>query len=395
MILQFDAADEAFRQEVRAFLAANIPEAMRTGVRSGRRPSVDEWKALQTILYKKGWGAPSWPKAYGGTGWTPAELYIFEEEAAAADVPPPYHQGLENIGPIIFTYGTPQQKTKYLPGIVSGDDWWCQGYSEPGAGSDLASLRTRAVRDGDHYVVNGQKLWTSYAHKADYIFCLVRTDPDARKQAGISLLLIDLKTPGIRVRPVKTLDERHHVNEVFFEDARVPLDSLLGEEGKGWGYGKVLLDRERSITATLSLRLARQLEHVRARAARVRRGGRPLSEHDAFRDKLAQIEIELIALGVSGQRIIADTMAGIDTGVRSSMAKVRWSELLQRTTELWVEVLGYDSAKFAHTGPSSNVPLPAEMPGPMLSYLYGRVTTIYAGSNEIQRNIIARRSLGL
>ncbi len=395
MAVSSDPQQDAFRHDVRAFFAANIPDGMRAGARSGRRPSVDEWKALQTILFKRGWGAPSWPREYGGTGWSPAELYIFEQEAAAADVPPPFHQGLENIGPIIFTYGSSAQKAKYLPRIITGEDWWCQGYSEPGAGSDLASLRTRAVRDGDHYIINGQKLWTSYAHVADYVFCLVRTDPAARKQAGISLLLIDLKTPGIRVRPVKTLDERHHVNEVFFEDARVPLDCLLGEEGKGWSYGKVLLDRERSISAMLSLRLARQLDHVRAHAARVRRGGRPLSDNDAFRDKLAQIEIELMALGYSGQRIIADTMAGIDTGVRSSMAKVRWSELLQRTTELWVEVLGYDAALFAHAGSLSNTPLPADMPGPMLSYLYGRVTTIYAGSNEVQRNIIARRSLGL
>ena len=390
-----DAELSAFRQEARAFFAAEIPEDMRAGARAGRRPSVEEWKRLQTILHRRGWGAPSWPKEHGGTGWSPAELYVFEEEAAAADVPPTFHQGLENIGPIIFTYGSEAQKEKYLPRIISGEDWWCQGYSEPGAGSDLASLRTRAVRDADGYIVNGQKLWTSYAHVADYIFCLVRTDPDARKQAGISLLLIDLRTPGVRVRPVMTLDERHHVNEVFFEDARVPHACLLGEEGKGWGYGKVLLDRERGLTAMLSLRLARQLDHVRAHAARARRGGRALTDDPAFRDKLAQIEIELIALGAGGRRIIADTMAGIDTGVRSSMAKVRWSELLQRTTELWVEVLGYDAAFFALSGAAPNAPHPSDMPGPMLSYLYGRVTTIYAGSNEIQRNIIARRSLGL
>ena len=395
MKLAFDPRDDAFRQEVRGFFAANIPEGMRAGARSGRRPMVAEWKALQTILYKQGWGAPSWPKEHGGTGWSPTQLYIFEQEAAAADVPPPYHQGLENIGPIIFTYGSQAQKERFLPRIVSGEDWWTQGYSEPGAGSDLASLRTRAVRDGDHYIVNGQKLWTSYAHVADYIFCLVRTDPNAKKQAGISLLLIDLKTPGIRIRPVKTLDERHHVNEVFFEDARVPADALLGEEGKGWRYGKVLLDRERGITATLNLRVARQLDYVRAQAKRVHKGGRALADDSAFRDKLAQIEIELIALEYLGLRIIADTVAGVDSGVRSSMAKVRWSELLQRTTELWVEVLGYDAALFSTDGGDTNVTLPAEMPGPMLSYLYGRVTTIYAGSNEIQRNIIARRSLGL
>ena len=395
MKLSFDQHDDAFRDQVRRFFAASIPEGMHAGARSGRRPTVAEWRALQTILFKQGWGAPSWPKVHGGTGWSPTQLYIFEQEAAAADVPPPYHQGLENIGPIIFICGSPAQKARFLPKIVSGEDWWTQGYSEPGAGSDLASLRTRAVRDGDHYVINGQKLWTSYAHVADYIFALVRTDPNAKKQSGISLLLIDLKTPGIRVRPVKTLDERHHVNEVFFEDARVPVDALLGEEGKGWSYGKVLLDRERGITAMLNLRVARQLDYVRAQAMRVSKAGRPLADDPAFRDKLAQIEIELIALEYLGLRIIADTEAGNNSGVRSSMAKVRWSELLQRTTELWVEVLGYDAALFAVDGDDRNAALPSDMPGPMLSYLYGRVTTIYAGSNEIQRNIIARRSLGL
>ena len=399
MIDEAEVRDDLFRSELRAFFAAAIPEPMRAGVRSGRRPTVAEWNFLQKALHARGWGAPSWPKAHGGTGWTPRQLYMFEQEAAAADVPPQFHQGLENIGPIIFTYGSPGQKARYLPRIVSGEDFWSQGYSEPGAGSDLAALRTRAVRDADGYVVNGQKIWTSYAHAADMVFCLVRTDPDAKKQAGISLLLIDLKTPGITIRPINTLDERHHVNEVFFDNARVPLDALLGEECKGWGYGKVLLERERGLTATLSVRVTRQIDYIRQAAAGTRRGGRALLDDAAFRDKLAQIEIELIALEALGLRILADAEAGRDSGVLGSMSKIRWSELLQRATELWVETLGYEAAFFAPAGggpgEASNTPLPASMPGPMLAYLYGRVTTIYAGSNEIQRNIIARRGLGL
>ena len=395
MKLSFDDADMAFRHEIRTFLHEKIPQSMRDGCRAGRRPTIDEWRLLQQLLFERGWGAPSWPKDYGGTGWTPTQLYIFEQEAAAADVPPQFHQGLENIGPIIFTYGSAEQKARFLPGILSGKEWWTQGYSEPGAGSDLASLRTRAVRDGDSYIINGQKIWTSYAHKADMIFALVRTDSEAKKQAGISLMLIDMKTPGITIRPIRTLDERHHVNEVFFDNVRVPASSLLGEEGKGWSYGKILLIRERGMTATLSVRVTRQLAVIREEASAIMRNGKPLIEDKSFSEKLAQIEIELLALEYLGLRMLAEAEAGVESGVKGSMAKIRWSELLQRATELRIEMMGYDAACFAHDDGQTNEPLPSLMPGPMLSYLYGRVTTIYAGSNEIQRNIISRRALGL
>lgn len=247
MDLETGPADTAFREEVRAFFASQTPEAFKARVRAGMRLEPAEFVEWQKRLHARGWGAPSWPKAYGGTGWTPTQLYIFESEAARADAPVPFHQGLELISPIIFTYGSAEQKVRYLPRILSSEDWWCQGYSEPNAGSDLASLTTRAVRDGDDYIVTGQKMWTSYAHVANRMFCLVRTDPDARKQAGISLLLLDMDMPGIDVRPIITMDEVHHTNEVFLDGVRVPAANLVGEEDMGWSYGKVLLDRERGV----------------------------------------------------------------------------------------------------------------------------------------------------
>ncbi|MGZ9713002.1 acyl-CoA dehydrogenase family protein [Glaciimonas sp. GNP009] len=386
--------DRAFRAEVRAFCLNNVPDTMRARVRSGMRPSIPEWRQWQQTLFRHGWGAPSWPKEWGGTGWSPTQLHIFEQEAARADAPPQFHQGLELIGPIIFTFGTTEQKARYLPRILSGEDWWCQGYSEPGAGSDLAAIRTKAILEDSEYIVNGQKLWTSYAQAATMMFCLVRTDSAAKKQAGISLLLIDMKTPGIKVRPILTLDEEHHVNEVFFDDVRVPVADLLGEEGKGWSYGKVLLDRERGATATLSARLARQLEYVRERAGTAMQGQTPLIQNADFKTKLAQLEIEVIALEYLGLRTLADVVAGIDSGPRGSMMKVRWSELLQKITELWIETLGYDAARFEALDSVGAEDIYASS-GPMMGYLYSRVTTIYGGSNEIQRNIIARRSLGL
>ena len=393
MHLAHSDADQMFRLRLRGFFASHVPQDLRLRVRSGLRPTPRAFTEWQKILYRQGWGAPSWPREFGGTGWSPVQLHMFEQESAAADAPPQFHQGLELIGPIIFTYGSQEQKARLLPRILSGDDWWCQGYSEPQAGSDLAALRTRAVRQGDHYVVNGQKLWTSYAQAASMMFCLVRTSDEARKQDGMSLLLIDMKTPGITVRPIRTLDEQSHVNEVFLDDVRVPAHQLLGEEGRGWSYGKVLLDRERSVTSTLGVRLARQLVYVRERAMQVRDGGRPLLENGGFCNALAQLEIEVMALEQMGLRMLADNVAGVDTGPRGSMLKIRWSELLQRCTELWVQTLGYDAAAFAPA--VADQPFDLAVAGPMGAYLHGRVTTIYGGSNEIQRNIIARRALGL
>ena len=387
----------AFRAELRAFFRAEVPAELKARLRSGLRPTPAEWTLWQGVMYRRGWGAPTWPVEYGGTGWTAEQLYVFEEEAAKSDAPVQFHQGLELIGPILFTYGTAQQKAFYLPRILSGEEWWCQGYSEPNAGSDLAALRTRAIRDGAHYLVNGQKLWTSFAQEASMMFCLVRTEVLARKQDGISLLLIDMQTPGIRIRPIRTLDEHYHVNEVFLDDVRVPAANLVGEEGKGWTYGKVLLKRERGMTAILGLRLKRQLEWIAELASQTPVDGSSLAQDAIFMHKLAQLQIEVIALDAMGQRTVADVMAHTDSGLRGSMLKVRWSELLQRSTELWVEAMGYAANGFAAIGGGNACAAqPAyPMPGPMNAYLHARVTSIYGGANEIQRNIIAQRSLGL
>ena len=393
MNLDLAPAERAFRDEVRAFFAEAIPDDWKTTVRAGLRLPPETLTAYQRQLAERGWGAPTWPVEYGGTGWSPAQLHIFWSEAAAADAPSQFHQGLELIGPIIFTYGSQAQKDFYLPRIITGEDWWCQGYSEPGAGSDLAAIRTRADRDGDHYVLNGQKMWTSYAHVATRMFALARTSVEERRQQGISLLLVDMDTPGLRVRPIETLDEKHHTNEVFLDDVRVPIANLVGEEGQGWGYGKVLLDRERMVAAATALFLPQTLRGVRGAAARRRIGRSTLLEQPGFKSKLAQVEIEALALQAMVMRLMSDAAAGADSGPRGSMVKLRWSELTQQATALWVEALGPDAQHFAALD-EEGVP-PQDMPLAMQGALYSRVTSIYGGSSEIQRNIIARRALGL
>ena len=394
MRLDFDATECAFREEVRSFFSDRGPRFPRERVRAGLRPEPNGIIAYQRALAQRGWGAPTWPVEYGGTGWTPTQLYIFESEAARAGAPVQFHQGLELVGPIIFTYGCEEQKARYLPRIISADDWWCQGYSEPGAGSDLASLRTSAVRDGSDYVVTGQKMWTSYAHIASHMFALVRTSVAERRQDGISLLLIDMHSPGIRIQPIRTLDERHHVNEVFLDEVRVPIANCVGEEGKGWTYGKVLLDRERGVAAANALRLSQQLRAIEDAAARARRpGGEPLIRESTFRSRLAQLQIEVIAIEAMVMRLMADAQHGGDSGPRASMLKVRWSELLQQCMQLWLETLGYEAAQFRSLDDSTE--FPQDMPFVMEGALYSRVTSIYGGASEIQRNIIARRALGL
>ncbi|KQS05166.1 acyl-CoA dehydrogenase [Sphingomonas sp. Leaf357] len=389
MNLDFDDTELAFRDEVREFFAEAVTPAHRSRLRAGLRLDPVEIVAWQKRLAARGWAAPTWPVEHGGCGWSPTQVYIFELEAARADAPIQFHQGLELIGPIIFTLGTPEQKAKYLPRILSGDDWWCQGYTEPGAGSDLAGLKTRAVRDGDDYVVTGQKMWTSYAHVATMMFCLVRTSTEARKQSGLSMLLIDMKSPGLKVQPIETMDEKRHSNEVFLDEVRVPAANLIGEEGKGWDYGKVLLDRERSFGAASALRLSQHLRGLRAAAAERGVMGDPV-----FRAALAQIEIETLAVEMMVMRLMADASAGKDSGPRASMLKLRWSELLQAITELWFETLGYDAAAFRALDNSTNT-VDADLGYAVQGALNSRVTTIYGGSSEIQRNIIARRNLGL
>lgn len=394
MNLEFDEAELAFREEVRGFFAEAVSPAFRTRLRAGLRLDPTEIVAWQKCLAARGWGAPTWPVEHGGAGWSPTQIYIFEVEAARAEAPIQFHQGLELIGPIIFTYGTLEQKARYLPSIISGDDWWCQGYTEPGAGSDLAGLQSRAVRDGDHYVVNGQKMWTSYAHVATHMFCLVRTSTESRKQAGLSLLLIDMDTPGLKIRPIETMDEKRHSNEVFLDDVRVPIANLVGEECKGWEYGKVLLDRERSFGAASALRLSQHLRGLRDAANERRAGGLRVSDDPAFRRRFAQIEVETKAVEMMVMRLMADAAAGKDSGPRASMLKLRWSELLQAITEFWFETLGNDAAAFRAVDDHPNT-IDADVAYAVQGALNARVTTIYGGSSEIQRNIIARRHLAL
>lgn len=392
MNLSFDAADLAFRDEVREFFRDGIPENWRLRVQAGLRLDPAELIEYQRRLHARGWAAPTWPKEYGGTGWTPTQQYIFWSEASEAGAPPQFHQGLELIGPIIFTYGNAAQKERYLPGILTCDDWWCQGYSEPGAGSDLAALRTRAVRDGDDYVVNGQKMWTSYAHVASHVFLLARTSLEEKRQQGISLILAPMDTPGFRVAKIPTMDEKYHTNELFLDDARIPTANLVGEEGKGWGYGKVLLDRERMVTASTAIFLKQTVRAVRE-AARARRvGTRALIDTPDFAAQLAQFEIEVIALQTMVLRLITDAAGGVDSGPRGSMVKLRWSSLYQRGMLLWLEALG---PEMAHFRAEDDATLPPDMPAVMQGMLYSRVTSIYGGSSEIQHNIVARRALGL
>ena len=392
MNLNFDAADLAFRDEVREFFSTGIPAAWRHKARAGLRLDPKDLIAYQKRLAARGWGAPTWPVEHGGTGWSPTQLYIFWSEAARADAPPQFHQGLELIGPIIIAYGTAAQKAYYLPRIIQADDWWCQGYSEPGAGSDLASLRTRAERDGEDYVINGQKTWTSYAQVASQVFLLVRTSTEPKRQQGISLILAPMDTPGFRVVPIRTMDEKHHTNELFIDEARVPVANLVGEEGQGWAYGKVLLDRERMVAASTAIFLTQTVRGIVEAARRRRVRGVPLIETADFASKLAQFEIEVTALQTMVLRLMDDAVRGADSGPRGSMVKLRWSQLTQAGTALWVDALGPEASHFE---PLDGAALPTDQPYALQGALYSRVTSIYGGSSEIQHDIIARRALGL
>ncbi len=396
MDLNFTPAEQAFREEVRAFLAQELPAQVARRVLSGAHPTRDEIVAWQRTLHRRGWGAPSWRREFGGTGWGPVEQYIFEEECAAAGAPLQLPFGLKMVGPVIMAFGSPQQQQRFLPRIVSGEDWWCQGYSEPGSGSDLASLKTRAERQGDHYVVNGQKTWITLAQHADWIFCLVRTDPAAKPQAGISFLLVDMKTPGVTVRPIIMMDGGHEVNEVWFEDVKVPVENRVGEENKGWTYAKFLLGHERTNIAGVGTS-KRQLSRLKQIAAKERKHGRPLLEDPAFASRIAQVEIDLMALEITNLRVISAVAERRAPGPEASLLKIRGSEIQQAIAELMMQAAGpygmgfqRDAAERVEgaVGPAYAAPLG-------LTYCNLRKTTIYGGSNEIQRGIIAQMILGL
>jgi alkylation response protein AidB-like acyl-CoA dehydrogenase len=399
MDLNFTADEIAFRDEVNAFLNEHLPAAVRHKVLNGQHLERDDYLCWQKALHARGWGGPSWPKAHGGTGWNAVQQYLFDEACALAGAPRLVPFGLKMVGPVIMAFGNTAQQARFLPKILSGEEWWCQGYSEPGSGSDLASVKTRAVRDGDHYVVNGQKTWTTLGQYADWIFCLVRTDADAKPQRGISFLLIDMKSPGITVRPIITMDGAHEVNEVFFEDVRVPVENLVGEENRGWTYAKFLLGHERTNIAGIGI-AKRELARLKRIARAERRNGRPLLDEPLFAARVSQLEIELMALEITNLRVLSGEAEGRAPGPEASILKIRGSEIQQGIVELMTEAIGPYAlpdvrAAIAAAGYQGDLAGPAYATTPTVQYLNLRKLSIYGGSNEIQRNIIAQMILGL
>jgi len=393
MDLTYSAAELAFRDEVSAWLRDNLPDDLRDKVVNYAHLTKEELLRWHRILAAKGWIAPSWPNEWGGTGWTVVQRYIFEEECGYAGAPPLIPFGLAMCAPVLIKFGTEAQKQRFLSRIYHGEDFWCQGYSEPGSGSDLASLKTTAVRRADHYVVNGQKTWTTMAHMADWIFCLVRTDTSTeKKQEGISFLLIDMQTPGITVRPLLLMDGHHEVNEVFFDDVAVPLANLVHEEGKGWTVAKYLLGHERMNTARIGTS-GRELAKLKHFAAQQLKDGRPLLDDPRFRDKVSRIEVELMALAVTNLRFLDQLRGGRAPGADVSMLKIVGTEIQQALTELMMQAAGPLAAAFASTDAGDGWDAFTAALAPR--YCNFRKTSIYAGSNEIQRNIIAKLSLGL
>lgn len=397
MDMSFSPEEIAFRDEVRAFIADNYPQELRD-LKTRGDMTKEQILMWHRILYKKGWIVPHWPVEYGGTGWSITQRYIWNEECARAETTPLLPFGLSMVGPVIYTFGNEEQKKRFLPGILSGDDWWCQGYSEPGAGSDLASLRTKAVREGDHYIINGSKTWTTLAQHADWMFCLAKTDPDAKAQDAISFFLIDMKTPGITVRPIITMDGGHEVNEVFLEDVKVPAENLIGEENKGWTYAKFLLGNERSGIAGVA-RSKKAIERLKNIAKAELVDGEPLLDQDEFSTKISEVEIDLTALEFTELRTLAAESKGQGPGPESSILKIKGTEIQQRITELTLEAVGHYGFVYAPHGHERTgneyVPGPEYAAGQSQNYFNMRKTAIYGGSNEIQHNIIAKMVLGL
>ncbi len=395
MDLSFSPEEESFRAEVRAFIAEakpKLPKAL--GASESAARTKEDYLVWHKLLYSKGWIAPHWPKKYGGAGFSVTQRYIFGEECGAAEMPQTIPFGLSMLGPVLIAFGNEAQKAHYLPRILSGKDWWCQGYSEPGSGSDLASVRTRAVREGDHYIVNGQKTWTTLAQFADWIFCLVRTNTEAKQQEGISFLLIDMKSPGVSVKPIIVLDGAREVNEVFFDNVKVPAANLVGEENKGWTYAKFLLVNERSGIAGVA-RSKQAVERLKEIARAELVDGAPLMQSGEFSHKVAALEIDLASLEFTELRTLAAEARGEMAGPESSILKICGSEIQQRITELAEEAVGYYAFP-NERGLGDNEYLgPDYALGTAGRYFNMRKTTIYGGSNEIQRNIIAKAVVGL
>lgn len=395
----YDVAQLAFRDRVRDFLDRDLPADLRRRTLSGLPQRRDDFVGWQRILYARGWGAPNWPREFGGMGWTLIEQHIFDEECAIAGAPRQLAFNIRMLGPVLMAFGTDAQKARFLPRILTLDDWWCQGYSEPGAGSDLASLRTRGVRDGDRYRVTGQKIWTTFAHHANWMFCLVRTRDDGRPQQGISFLLIDMKSPGVTVKPIRTIDGEHHLNEVWLDDVIVPAENLVGEEHKGWACAKYLLVHERSTLGNLGP-AKRELRRLKSIATLQVKRGRPLSEDPVSRGHIARLEINLMALEVLNLRMLSRLQSadGGGTGAEASIVKICGTELLQEISEQLLRAAGPQGLPFAREHGSGDVgadwfgPAYAEPVAPL--YFNSRKLSIFGGTNQIQKNIVAK-TMGL
>jgi pimeloyl-CoA dehydrogenase large subunit len=393
MDMKLSPDEIAFRDEVRAFIAAELDPRTRQKLILGQEILKQDWVDWQRKLNARGWAVPNWPVEWGGADWSPMQECIFLEELQQAPAPMPLAFNVSMVGPVIAQFGSPAQKARFLPATANLDIWWCQGFSEPGAGSDLAGLKTTARRDGDAWVINGQKTWTTLGQHADWIFVLARTNPASeKKQQGISFLLVDMKTPGVTLRPIQLIDGGVEVNEVWFDEVRVPLDQLVGEENRGWDYAKFLLGNERMGIAAIGTSRQR-LGRIRELAARERVGGATLLDQPWFREKVAALEVELKALEITQLRVVANAHKRGRTGVpdpNSSILKVRGSELLQATTELMIEVAG------PFVVPSSGLPVGPDFAATAGAvYFNMRKVSIFGGTNEIQRNIIAKAILGL
>jgi len=398
MDLNFTPEEEAFRAEVQAFLKDKLPARIANKVKAGQRltkADQDEWHA---ILNERGWLANHWPEEYGGPGWGAVEKFIFDTECALAGGPRIVPFGVNMLGPVLIKFGNEAQKKYWLPRILSGEDWWCQGYSEPGAGSDLASVKTTAVRQGDHYVVNGQKTWTTQGQHANMIFCLVRTDREAKAQSGISFLLVDMKSPGVELRPIRTLDGDKEVNEVFFTDVKVPVENLVGEENKGWTYAKYLLTYERTGIAGVGFCIA-ALAKLQVIAAKVMKNGKPLDQDPLFAARMAQVEIDLENMKTTNLRVIASVAGGGVPGAESSMLKIRGTEIRQEILSLMRRAVGPYALPFIeeaqYEGYADEPVGPKEAATAAANYFNYRKLSIFGGSNEIQKNIISKMILGL
>ncbi|PVH30607.1 acyl-CoA dehydrogenase family protein [Pararhodobacter oceanensis] len=396
MDLNYTAEERAFQQEVRAFMKANVAPEAAAKIAVGTHLDKADMDLWHSRLNAQGYLAGPWPKEFGGGAWSAVQKHIFEEETAYHNAPRIVPFGVGMLAPVLQAFGSKEQQDYYLPRILSGEDWWCQGYSEPGAGSDLASLKTRAVRDGDHYIVNGQKTWTTLGQYANKIFCLVRTDTSVKQQQGISFLLIDMDTPGIEVRPIILIDGVHEVNEVWFTDVRVPVENLVGEENKGWTYAKYLLTHERTGIAGVGFCNA-GLDALKRVAKTEMHHGRPLIENPHFAARLARIEIDLMAMATTNLRVVAGADEGAAPGAESSMLKVKGSIIRQQINDLARRAVGPWAVPFVSEDLDSNLyhPGPDYAAKASNTYMNNRKISIYGGSNEVQRGIITKAILGL